>query len=165
MTCTIKKGSHYCSGWSLGLLHTGTTIMAHNVVFDTNCLILPGDDTCDRDINKLFGWSYGMHQTNSIRVGWRSERGAIHLFAYMYMNGTRVTKGIGWTPAGTSVPVTAYHDTLLGEVVFIVGGFTVGAGSTVRITWTGCAPCMGYNLRPYFGGNCSAPADMTIKLD
>lgn len=158
MKYTIKKGSHYCSGLSTGSVHYGMTGMSYIVTFSKECLVLPGLNSCDRDINKLFGWSYGLHHNNSVRIGWRSELGGIHLFAYMYMNGVRKVKHIGFVNAAS--PFYASIEYMSDQQAM---KFYVGEAITI-IPWSGCEPCMGYELRPYYGGDCSAPATMTIEM-
>ena len=158
-TVTIKKGSNHSSGLSLGGLHSGRTSMSFNVKFDSNCLVLPGRDDCDGDTNKLFGFSYGLHQKNSIRVGWRPVNGRIRLVAYMYENGKLTMKGFGWANVNEFCSISIKHDPDIGRVIF-------DADNQIYATyWNGCAPSIGYNLKPYYGGNCPAPVDMTIVME
>jgi hypothetical protein len=165
MIVTIKKGSHYSSGFSLGSLHTGTTQMGFLTRFDESGLLLPGRIECDGDFNKLFGWSHGMHHTNSFRLGWKAIDTQIvdgkivgtkyRISAYAYINGTRYIKGFA-----TILPNETHMMSITrrgSEVVFACGA------KTHVITYNGPTG-WGYNLKPYYGGNCTAPQDITISL-
>ena len=70
----IKKNTHYAR--PLQLLKKLLCIricksrkMSCEVVFTESCRYNVGKD--QSDINKLFGFSIGMHHKNSVRVGWR----------------------------------------------------------------------------------------------
>ena len=87
----ILKNNHY-SLPPHGCIHFGATEQKIQFRFDKNC-IYQVDEKNDFT-NKLFGWSYGMHHKNSIRVGWRPAFDAetskkIDLFFYSYNNGIR----------------------------------------------------------------------------
>lgn len=158
MDVLIKKGSHYSSGFSIGQFHTGRTSMSYRVTFDSNCMTLPGVASCDTDTNKLFGWSYGMHHTNSIRVGWRVRDGRIRLMVYLYEKGVRRIVGFAW--ADPNVPIEVSVDLGADNMLTFKGGSV-----TFRTPWMGASPSWGYNLKPYYGGNCPAPVDMHITLE
>jgi hypothetical protein len=159
MDVIIKKGSHYSSGFSLSGMHIGRTSMSFKVTFDSNCLVLPGRSDCDGDTNKLFGWSYGIHQLNSIRVGWKARDGRIRLVAYMYENGGLRMKGFAWADVNTPITISINYSTDTNYVTFDAGG------TMYSTQWFGANPMIGYNLKPYFGGNCPAPIDMRITME
>ena len=48
----------------------------------------------EEQVNKLYGISFGEHQMNSVRIGWRASqvKSEIELFSYVYDNGERFIK-------------------------------------------------------------------------
>lgn len=157
MIISICKGCHYSSGWSLGSVHTGVTFQEFKVKFSASCLTLPGKPNCDTDTNKLFGWSHGHHHSNSIRMGWRSAQGLIRLSGYIYQNGIMTTKGFVSVPVNTWITCGIEHVPELGIVRFYANGKTLEMPYTRKPSW-------GYLLKPYFGGDCPAPVNMTIEI-
>jgi hypothetical protein len=154
---TIKKGNHYPSGTALMGIHNGMTHMLYNVMFSRECLTPPGQKDCDSDWNKLFGWSYGAHHTDSIRVGWRSRVGRIELCWYLYEGGMMRCKPFAF--------ISVEQMTTIGISLMDDGTLSFQAGAVIhKEQWEGCKPCFGYYLRPYYGGNCSAPVDMSIVI-
>jgi len=158
MICTIPKGSHYCSGYSLGSLHTGIHSMEFDVMFDMNCLQLPGQKDCDTDWNKLFGFSYGLHQSNSLRLVWRSAGGRIKIGWYNYESGKVSYKGFAAVNVEEFNHMKIDYNEAIGIVTYSVGQMSVITPYRKSVGW-------GYNLKPYYGGNCSAPITMKITLN
>jgi hypothetical protein len=158
MTVTIPKGSHYSSGLSLGSLHFGTKELAFAVNFDESCLALNGIQKCDGDFNKLFGFSYGLHQTNSVRIGWKAVGNRIRVAGYVYQNGVRTIKGFAWVNPEQLTIISIQHDTKAGLVWFGCGDKWISLPYTAK-------PSMGYYLNPYFGGDCNAPETMYIEMN
>jgi len=83
MIYEIKKGQHYSRHWPK--LHFGTRKKVVQFKFMDGCWF-PLEAPDDYAINKLFGWSYGHHHRDSIRIGWtpNKEPGKIDLFFYAY---------------------------------------------------------------------------------
>ncbi len=158
MIVTIPKGSHYSSGLSLGSLHFGTKELAFAVNFDESCLKLNGVQKCDGDFNKLFGFSYGLHQTNSVRIGWKAVDGKIRIAGYVYQNGVRTIKGFTWVNPEQLNIISIKHDTQAGLVWFGCGDKWLSLPYTA-------SPSVGYYLNPYFGGDCNAPETMYIEMN
>jgi hypothetical protein len=158
MTVTIPKGSHYSSGLSLGSLHFGTKELAFAVTFDESCLALNGIQKCDGDFNKLFGFSYGLHQTNSVRIGWKAVGDRIRVAGYVYQNGVRTIKGFGWVTPEQLTIISIQHDPSAGVVWFTCGDKVLSLPYTA-------SPSVGYYLNPYFGGDCNAPETMYIEMN
>jgi hypothetical protein len=158
MTVTIPKGSHYSSGLSLGSLHFGTKELAFAVNFDESCLKLNGVQKCDGDFNKLFGFSYGLHQTNSVRIGWKAVGDRIRVAGYVYQNGVRTIKGFAWVNPEQLTIISIQHDTQAGVVWFTCGDKVLSLPYTA-------SPTVGYYLNPYFGGDCNAPETMYIEMN
>jgi hypothetical protein len=146
------------------------------VIFTKSCLYIPEKE---RDWNKLFGWSYGLHHNNSVRIGWRAgvnyyeedTRGDavpvlsydIELCLYLYQDGHRYVY-----PLPTNIDIEKGYMIELEvkdkEVQVIVTldnkkiiDRTVSTPK-LKTTW------WGYKLFPYFGGQEKAPHNMVIYL-
>lgn len=157
MNITIPKGSHYCFGWSLGSVHFGTKSMAFRVRFDESCLALNGVKDCDGDWNKLFGFGYGYHKSNSIRIVWKSVNGQIRIGAYIYESGVRKSKGFATIHVETDAVCAIDYDPVSDLVYFTCNDKQITMSYNV-------SPTVGYNLKPYFGGDCNAPETMYIDM-
>ena len=165
----IKSGWHYpCpldfGGFLLRRFKKGTIyqVRAH-YKFENNCAYYIGED--QSDVNKLLGLSFGFHHNNSIRLGWRFHDGRIEICGYLYRDGIRKS-----TIPITSIPieqaefdVRLKYNSRLGtiSVELLQGDKVIGAD-----VWQYTYPCKGsvwsYGLGLYFGGNRTAPHDMTI---
>src|SRR5438552_4118608 len=85
---TKKNNNYSCH---LPCIHFGIKKLQFRFKFDGNCLY-PIVDTDDDDLNKLFGWSFGYHHKNSIRIAWRpdeKDNTKIQVHSYMYNEGKR----------------------------------------------------------------------------
>lgn len=158
---TIEKG-HHRSGvfFSLRLMDVNTD---YDFSFDENCWFeLKEED--DYDINKLCGFSYGLHHNDSIRLGWRpsAEKSKIDLFTYYYNNGKRDFKFLCTihTDRIHNATIELLNDSFLVSVRDSLGK-NVGVGS---VPFEFPKLKLGYFLFPYFGGNKTAPNDMNIWL-
>jgi len=159
MLSVVKKGSHYSEGLSIRGIHYGRSAMNYNVAFDGNCLIVPARLDCQSDWNKLYGWSYGLHQSNSIRICWRSRLGKIQIGAYLYENGKRRVRYINSVDVYKGIDTSIYHDKELGVVQFRVGD------KFWSTNWYGSVVRFGYDLGLYYGGNCPAPETIQVEYD
>lgn len=158
MICTIKKGSNYCSGWSLGTMHSGITSQKFSVMFSDSCKIRPTSSNCANDWNKLFGFSYGMHHTNSLRLAWRAlPSGIIKIASYIYENGKMRYDAFATTPVLTMQEMGITYDTDNNTVYF-------HCGEQIIVQSFNKAPSWGYYLKPYYGGDCPAPETVQITL-
>ena len=84
MRYLIKKGKH--NRLSIPSIHFGIKRLKFRFKFDSSCLYSI-NDTDDYDLNKLYGWSMGMHHNDSLRIGWRPderEANRIQIHTYMY---------------------------------------------------------------------------------
>lgn len=158
MICVLPKNSHYSTGWSLGGLHTGITEMEHLVKFSEECLTLPGHPDCDGDFNKIFGFSYGYHHRNSVRIGWKAVGDRIRLAAYLYDGGKRLMKGFAWVAPEQFYAVGITVDPETRQAYFYCG-----SQHQVVLPF-GARPAWGYYLQPYYGGDCVAPVSMAIEI-
>lgn len=157
MIYNICKGCNYSNGIIVGSPHTGKTEQTYKVKFSRSCLALHGIQKCDGDWNKLFGWSYGYHHTNSLRLAWKSLNGKIRIGWYIYENGAVKYDGFASVIPDTEIEMYIRHDTEKKVAVFVCGDKSVTVNYSKRPSW-------GYTLNPYFGGDCSAPVNMQIEL-
>lgn len=149
---TIRQGTH--SPFRLPSVVTEYEI-AHRVMFTPSCRYDIGPE--QSDVNKLFGVGYAPHHhRNSVRFGWRYDRQSdmIEILAYWYLDGQRyihpmMFAGIGQT-LHYAIRRNADHHLLIARWQT----FSVPVHSQ-RV---------GYLLRPYFGGNMTAPHDITINM-
>ena len=169
MMYLIAKGKHYPEGWNLsgyalGATHCGLQTMTRTVMFTNSALVQPGIPDCDNDINKLFGWSYGYHHRNSIRVGWRVDpvRDQITLFLYMYENGNLRQIRLANVKANDAYDVTLMHNHSTGAVSLQARNTTFNR--SIINQWKGGRPGCGYRLGLYHGGNCPAKSDIEIMI-
>lgn len=158
MNITIPKGSHYSSGYSLGSLHFGTTAQAFAVKFSRECLALNGVASCDGDWNKLFGFSYGYHHSNSIRIAWKSLDGRIRIGAYIYEQGRVTYKGFATIDVDTINIISIDYNPNDDIIYFTCNEKRLALEYHIN-------PTVGYNLKPYYGGNCNAPETMRIEMN
>lgn len=164
MRYIIKEGKH-SSG-----IHIRPCINTHNmertVIFNSSASYMFGDEN-DFDINKLFGFSRGMHKDNSARFGWRynQEKKAIDIFAYVYRDGKLIME---WDQ-DIHICTVKFNQRIEMRLSLYHGGyiFQVNDGSVKysKIVYRGSIlPLWGYYLYPYFGGNKTAPHDITIDI-
>ncbi|MEI7725032.1 MAG: hypothetical protein WCK09_07995 [Bacteroidota bacterium] len=164
----IKKGNHYCSMSifeKLGAI--GWKIKKHTVKFrfHPDCYWAPERNNDDSDLNKLTGISYGMNvHSNSVRLTWRPDfnnPGTIEIFGYTYDEAAVA-------PKFSSLKITSVQVGQLVDACIVSDGnhydFTVNK-VTASMPNTNTDPNLCLRLYPYFGGNNTAPQDMTIDID
>lgn len=163
---TISKGSHRSGIYFVP--HYNKRELTYDVMFDDTCRYTL-NKTDQFDINKLFGLSYGFHHHNSVRFGWRNLNATsnkIEILAYCYVNGTRLRE------RGTNlylglVTTNKYYTfsikTTNNSYTLSVSNNN-GTVTTKDITHNNTYK-WGYQLYPYFGGNCPAPHNMNIFLE
>ena len=161
MIFNIEKGHHYSDGFIYKLFNIfhDSDRLAYLVKFDSSTLYL--DDSVDRfDVNKLFGFSIGLHHNNSYRFGWNCLNNKIHIYAYSYINKVRVINEI--CVIDTDKEYRFIIRINKGKVLFSVIGedYSIKQVSQAYLTNN----FFGYTLWPYFGGNKKAPHKMLIKL-
>lgn len=156
-TYTIRKGQHYCDQNAFSPV-TFITAMRFYARFNQSAVYTTVDPVNQYDINKLWGFSEGMdHQFNSARIGWAYHEGALRLYGYVYVNGTRKSTEITTVQIGAE---NACSIELAGtSYVFTVNGVKASlprAASTSKAS--------GYKLYPYFGGDEVAPQNIQIEV-
>lgn len=160
MIATIYEGCHYCVGVPPRLMLTPTSLV-YQVTFHTDCAysIAPEDQA---DINKLFGIGYfPSHHDNSMRFGWRYiiETGKMEIMAYWYENKVRNWDSLCMVDIGKTYLYGMFvMEDKCRLIVSSDGNNLADRTYPLKRKW------IGYFLRPYFGGNQTAPHKMTIEL-
>ncbi|TPE46419.1 hypothetical protein FJM65_00085 [Pontibacter mangrovi] len=153
---TIREGQHYADKNSLKELHVSA--LKFEVTFDSSAIYTSATANNQADINKLYGLSdcNTSHHTNSARFGWRWYNNRLELLAYTYLNKAWDYKLLGAVPIGQKVPL---------ELRMEDGSYTFKLyGQEVSMPRACEGPSAGYQLYPYFGGDETAPHDVTILI-
>lgn len=162
---SFKRGKHYPKGFHFGL--TFKKSVAYICKFDKSCLYNM-DDNDKYDINKLCGFSTTwFHHKQSGRIGWRCLDGKkIEILTYSYNDGTR--EQTETDILGTVLPDQEFYVTIEdNEDTFIytyqnmaTPNSYVKAVDKKQKDWF----LFHYLLYPYFGGNKTAPHDMSLYV-
>jgi len=153
----IKKGQHNAEGNVYKPVEVSE--MKFVVRFDSTAVYTSKTPSNQYDINKLYGFSDNSsdHHQFSARFGWRWSNNALRLFAYIYNNGTVLSKELRPVAIGSeihcSIQVTGT------SYLFTVDGITE---RFPRMAVTQKAK--GYQLYPYFGGDEVAPHDINVFI-
>ena len=164
----IKKGNHYCS---LSIFEKlggiGWKIKKYTVrfVMNSSCWWTPARNHDDGDLNKLTGVCYGLNvHGNSVRLTWVPDfnvNGKIDIYGYTYDE--KATD-----PKFTALFITSVQTGQTNDGCIEVQGnqykITVN-GVSVLMENKHADPSLCYRLYPYFGGNNTAPQDMSIGID
>lgn len=158
----VKKGNHY-SIHPIGI-HFGIRKFKFRFKLDGSCLY-PILDADDYDLNKLYGFSYGYHHKNSIRIGWRPDERddkKIQLHSYVYNKGKRTMNYID------SIITDKWYEmeieTLLcNKVVFTLSDNKVLSKRTEDFVMPKFIA--GYFLDFYIGGNKPARKDTIAYIE
>lgn len=132
-----------------------------DVVFDSTAIYKTVDPVNQYDVNKLFGVSDGgLHVRNSARFGWRWVDNKLELMAFTHLNGVFHFDKICNVEIGKEYTccITLGEDYL----------FECSDGSNIHslhmTRWHPNVEGSRYYLWPYFGGDETAPHEITIKL-
>jgi len=163
----IGKGRHYSRPW-WPRIHFGIykaiaiDVYVDDLVYDEGKI--PMEDI--QDINKLWGFSSGFHHKNSLRIGWYCEEGEVFFYAYLYKDGCRYVKRLGSARTGIAGFYLVYRGggnyTLTSVMKETFNKEEVRVDQTyvqMNTKWG-----WGYMLKPYFGGNNTAPRDFEITI-
>jgi hypothetical protein len=153
----IDSGDHSSSN---SLEWTRKDIVTFDVVFDSTAIYTTVDPINQYDVNKLFGVSDGgLHVRNSARFGWRWLNGKLELMAFTHLNGLFHFEKVCDLEIGKQYTCSVS----LGDDYT----FTCIDGSNPVIVhmerWHNVSGSR-YYLWPYFGGDETAPHDITIKI-
>lgn len=162
----IKKDKHSAKGFHFNF--TFKKNVAFKCKFDKSCLYY-FDDIDKFDINKLCGFSTTwFHHKQSGRIGWRCIDGKkIEIVTYSYNDGTR--EQTETDILGTVLPDQEFYVsiednedmyTYTFENMSVKDSF-VKAVDKKQKDWF----FFHYLLFPYFGGNKTAPHDMTLYVE
>lgn len=154
----IFKGKQYCDKNIYVPLKVSR--LEFKVRFDSSAIYKTEKTENQGDINKLFGFSdnNAMHHEFSARFGWRWSNDSLRLFAYVYNRGVRSYKELGTVEIGKenhcsiSLSGNGYN-------------FELNGSETKMLRESTTAKIEGYQLYPYFGGDESAPHDISIWIE
>lgn len=165
----IRKGTH--SPFRLPRLLIDPKVLEYNVTFTPSCIYDIGRAD-QADVNKLFGIGYfPHHHKNSVRFGWRYNpdfTDSMEIMAYWYDDGERMMRSMGFVDIGKQY---TYEMWVLRGVGSPLHHLKVSGGGKSKAHYLHQEvlldnPCdIGYLLRPYFGGNQTAPHDMKIIME
>lgn len=153
----IKKNSHYST--CTFPRFTFNSKFNFTLIFTNSCKYDHINSDSD-DWNKAYGFSdsWSFHHNNSARIGWRYRNNRIELCTYVYMGKQRLVFPITTTKINTLVQCSIEVDT--NSYLFTVNGIIHRVPRTPNRIGG-----LKYMLKPYFGGNNSAPHDITILLE
>lgn len=138
--------------------HNRDTPLRFTVWMHNSCLYeIHGSDR--DDINKLYGYSEGDHRQNSIRIGWRGIDNFIEYFVYWTIDGIDYSKSLGRFDPEELHTFDIRQTKDLYIVRFNGVDRLVPRGQNIKHGW------FSYILRPYFGGNQTAPKNMYIEIN
>lgn len=157
VTYIIKQGEHYADRNNFTSIETST--LAFVAKFDSSAIYTSKDAVNQYDINKLYGFSdnNAHHHSYSARFGWSWTDNHLHLYAYVYNEGIVTSKHLGTADLGKEINCSIRVDA--GQYIFTVNGQST---SMPRKSTTEKAK--GYLLYPYFGGDETAPHNVTIQI-
>jgi hypothetical protein len=163
MLYTISKGNHYSC--IIPTIHLGVTEMYGTFNIDSSCKYDIANPICSKDTNKLIGFGYGLglnaHKKWSIRIGWRVVTGNLLLFLYVYKNGVRTITRLGYPKTykfNTDYNFQIINDRATNTATVKIGDYSISIPFDK-------SPCSGALLRPYFGGDCTAPHNMYMTIN
>ncbi len=157
ITYTIPLGSHETEQQSTSVFKGKS--LRFQALFDSSSVYAASSPENQFDINKLMGFSdcSSLHHQNSARFGWNWYDGALHIFAYTYVNGDRIVQELG--TAEISKPLVYEIHIQENQYRFVFNG----QETIMKRHCTGGAG-LAYNLYPYFGGDETAPHEIKIKI-
>jgi hypothetical protein len=163
-TYVIYKNNHYCTP---RFTQTDRDIVAMRfyVQFDSS-VVYKINDADSNDINKVYGYSYGLHHDKSIRLGFNWKSNQLMLHNYCYFNGKSYGKRVkGVFKLNVPIFCALYFTGEKESTVSLVQEGRAYALTIVDPINAGfVATDLNYYLYPYFGGQKVAPRDIKIKI-
>jgi hypothetical protein len=164
----IKKGNHYATMSlfeKIGAIGWNIRTMSVRFAFRNECWWTPPRNQDDYDLNKLAGIGFGTnHHNNSVRLAWVPDfanQGMINVYGYTYDE-----KKEGQKFAMTFIKSVHVGDIITGKIESRDGGYFITVKDVnIRMDNLHGDPNPCFRLFPYFGGNNTAPQDMTIELE
>jgi hypothetical protein len=153
----IEEGKH--SSTTKATLVSGSS-MFFEAIFDESAIYETVDASNQADINKLMGFSdcTSHHHSNSARFGWRWYDDELQIHAYTYANGTRSYELLGSVEVDT---IDSYRIEIDADRYL----FTFDGTTTEMDRGCSSSSSIKYQLYPYFGGDETAPHDITIQVE
>lgn len=151
----IRTGEQHAT---LTFESTELSKLKFKALFDSSSVYETVDPTNQGDINKLYGVSdcSSYHHNNSARFGWRWHQNQLEIWAYSYVNGERFSTFID------TVALDTFNNY---EILFSENKYIFRLNDKeVEIKRACQAKATGYKLFPYFGGNETAPQDISIWI-
>ena len=157
-TYVIKNGMHYSDQNDFQVLDQAS--ISANVTFNQSAIYTSNDPVNQADVNKLIGFSdcSTEHQQNSARLGWSWNGTGLVIYAYAYVNKIRVIKTL--RTVALDKPFACSVKAIGNQYVFTVDD----AIDSIPRNCTGY-PGSRYKLFPYFGGDETAPHEISIEIE
>jgi hypothetical protein len=154
-TYKIKKGKHR-SG--VRIKRDWKSTINFQVIFDESSKYTSVDPVNQADINKLYGVSDcgDHHLQSSIRIGWRWYNDSLELHWFKHQFGDFSFGKIKSVELNEIINCTIELDE--DKYIISVDGVTKETSRSCGLNY------QKYYLHPYFGGDVSAPIDITIKI-
>ncbi len=153
----IEEGRHYANGVRFPPFNGSS--LSFTAKFNESAVYNFTDPAVKYDQNTLYGFAdnNAKHQKFSARFGWRWFNGELQISAYTINNGMSRIVQIGTVALNTenSYAINVFSD----HYDFVLNGVTT---SLPRLSTTSNAG--NYKLLPYFGGNDTAPHQITILI-
>jgi len=165
MRFLVKKGRH--NRLSLPSIHFGIKYLKFRIKFDENCYY-PVLDADDYDLNKGYGWTYGLVHDDSIRLCWRPDEkyaGKIQLYTYIYNKGVRTMNYMTTIETGKWYEVEIKVTEPLNNVQYTLRNDSGLFLSQTSETFIMPSFRAGYFLDLFMGGNKPARQDTSIWTD
>lgn len=153
----IEQGQHSSVNSFKGF--EGNTL-SFEAQFNESAIYTTKSPSNQADINKLLGFSdcSADHHQNSARFGWRWYNNRLEIFVYVFNKNNRIMKYL------TSVPQNEF---IFYEISKTSEGYKfIVADKVMHIPadLNNCTSSANYYLWPYFGGNETAPQDISIII-
>lgn len=153
---TIKKGEQHAT---LSYINTDIAKLKFKALFDSTSIYKTSLASNQGDINKLYGVSdcESYHHTNSARFGWRWYEEKLEIWAYTYSEGKRNFALLD------TVSIGSFNEY---ELEFQENKYVFRLNDKkVEMPRFCVASAKGYKLFPYFGGDETAPHDISIWIE
>lgn len=155
----IQKGKHFASPRLFQTLQSNT--LNFKAIFNETAIYEFQEESFQDSKNKLLGFSdcNSMHHENSARFAWQWYKGRLEIYAYCYVKGERKERFVG--SVNLNEP-NQYHLAITDSNYI----FRLNNEEPIHIERTKeCDKGAYYMLWPYFGGQLSAPHDVSISIE
>jgi len=153
-----RKGEHYAHPRMVESLQSLT--LTFDAMFNETAIYDLGDPALQSNKNKLLGFSdcNSLHHKNSARFAWQWFNDRLEIYAYCYVDGTRVEQFVGIVELNE---FNRYRISIRDDrYIFKLNNdppVCIKRGNT-------CQRGVYYMLWPYFGGHIAAPHDIQIFI-